>query len=155
MRVVILKDYRESPKKCSILPLAGRPGIEFVAYDPHAPIGRDFTGFTLLHPEGEPAGRLGSDERLLLVDANWPAARGIYRKLDAGGPALRRIAINGFRTAYPWKKNSPPNTLASVEALFVVHHLAGIRDDTLLDHYYFREQFLDLNREALARYSRI
>jgi pre-rRNA-processing protein TSR3 len=39
----------------------------------------------------------------------------------------------------------PDNGLASVEALFIAHHVLGRPTEGLLDQYRWREQFLRLN----------
>jgi len=57
-------------------------------------------------------------------------------------------SLHGFRTAYPRVSKhgtDPENGLASVEALFVAHHLLGRPTDGLLDHYRWAEEFLQLN----------
>ena len=143
MRFVILKDHRENPKKCSVLPLQGRPDVELIDSDRLE--ASDLSGLTLLHPEGTPVASLDDSSRILLVDGDWGRARKIYNRISARYPGMPRISLHGYKTAYPWKRNSPGNTLASVEALFVTTLLAGRPDRTLLDAYYFRESFLVLN----------
>lgn len=148
MKAVILKDYHENEKKCSILPLKGKPEFEFVDFkdfDSH-----DFSGLTMLHPEGEIVEKLNAGEKLLIVDSNWTKARRKYTRLEKF--KLKKIRIDGFQTAYPWKKNAPQNTLCSIEALFVARLLAGIYDASIMDNYYYKDKFLELNKGAIARF---
>lgn len=143
MRFVIVKDRRENPKKCTVLPLRGRPDILLI--DSERLEASDLSGLTLLHPEGTPVTSLDESCPILLVDGNWGRARRIYNRIAARYPGMPRISLHGFKTAYPWKRNSPGNTLSSVEALFITTLLSGRPDRSLLDTYYFRESFLVLN----------
>lgn len=148
MKVVVLKDYHENEKKCSILPLKGRPEFEFVDFKEFDSY--DFSGLTMLHPEGEPIDKLGKETKLLIVDSNWTKARRKYTRLEKFN--LKKIRIDGFQTAYPWKKYAPPNTLCSIEALFVARLLAGIYDPEIMNHYYYKDKFLELNKEKIAKF---
>ena len=73
MKIFILKDYKESEKKCSIIHLKGKKGFEFLdrrKFDEY-----DFSGFTLLHPNGKPIDKLDKNAKILLVDSNWRKAK--------------------------------------------------------------------------------
>ncbi|MBI2041310.1 MAG: hypothetical protein HYT16_04375 [DPANN group archaeon] len=162
MIITILKDYKESEKRCSILWLRGKKGFEFLdrrKFDEY-----DFSGFTLLHPDGKPIEKIGKNEKILLVDSNWRKAKRMYNRLalkyDLNSQTssrngkrssvfhnLKKIRIDGFRSAYPWKKGRPDNGLCSIEVLWVLSLLAGKRDDSLLENYRWKMEFLELNKK--------
>ncbi len=48
---------------------------------------------------------------------------------------LKKIRIDWFKSAYPWKKGRPDNGLCSIETLWALNLLAGKRDDLLLENY--------------------
>ena len=57
-------------------------------------------------------------------------------------------SLSGYRTAYPRaskRGTDPDNGLASVEALFLAHHILGRPTAGLLDHYRWADEFLRLN----------
>ena len=57
-------------------------------------------------------------------------------------------SLNGYHTAYPRVSKAgtdPDNGLASVEALYLVHHLLGRPTAGLLDHYRWAAEFLQKN----------
>lgn len=148
MKVTIIKDYKENSKKCSVLPLQNKENFTFVSrdfVDDH-----DFTGLTLLHPEGEPVKTLSKDEKLLIVDSNWRKARKMYNRLEQKYPNMKKISIRGFVSGYPWKKGRPENGLCSIEALFAAFMLAGIYDESLFENYRYKDKFLELNKETIS-----
>ncbi|MEK6807598.1 MAG: hypothetical protein AABX75_01070, partial [Nanoarchaeota archaeon] len=96
MDIFILKDYKENPKKCSIISLKGRPHIDFLdrlKFDEY-----DFSGMLLLHPEGEPVTKIPKGAKILLVDSNWRKARKMYNRLEQKFH-LKKISISGFKSA--------------------------------------------------------
>lgn len=106
------------------------------------------TGFTVLAlgaPElsAEDAGR-----PLLLLDSTWR----LLPQLEAClvGEGVRRT-LPAVQTAYPRVSKiaeDPHGGLASVEALYLAKLLLGERDDTLLEAYYWRENFLKTLKEV-------
>jgi len=68
------------------------------------------------------------------------------------GSYVERSIPKGFRTSYPRKQTNcsdPERGLASVEALFIAYHILGYETGGLLDHYYWKEEFLRLNAPLL------
>jgi len=62
-----------------------------------------------------------------------------------------RRSLPDVATAYPRVSKvaqDPLAGLASVEALYLARVLLGVRDDTLLEQYHWREQFLENLRET-------
>lgn len=140
---MIVRDPRESQKKCSLTPLRGAPAIHFVSYDPERRVqcGRRIW----LHPEGELIGPKDRGADLLLIDCAWRRVAQLRRTLD--GELLPR-RLPPLLTAYPRVSkqfDDPAGGLASVEALFAALVLLGERRDELLRGYRWAAQFLALN----------
>ncbi len=149
MRVIIVRNDKESPRKCSLTPVRDRADLEFHRHSRDRVI--DVGEATLLHPEGEVLGPEDVARPLLLVDASWRRLPAVLRDLR-GTFALRSLP-RGWRTAYPRRSSTfedPDAGLASIEALFCALAVLGRRDDTLLEGYRWKQSFLDLNRELLA-----
>lgn len=144
--ISIIRHPKEKRSKCSLTPLEGREDIEF--YKAREGWSFDMTGFTVLAlgaPElsAEDAGR-----PLLLLDSTWR----LLPQLEAClvGEGVRRT-LPAVQTAYPRVSKiaeDPHGGLASVEALYLAKLLLGERDDTLLEAYYWRENFLKALKEV-------
>lgn len=141
--LLILRDPRESWKRCSLRPLRGMDGVRFVAWKPGLELAGE--GRVLLDPAAEPIGERDRGRRLLLLDSSW-------RRL----PQLRRSLVGEFvprslpalQTAYPRKSSTfadPEQGLASIEALYAALALLGAPDPALLEGYRFAEPFLAAN----------
>lgn len=139
----ILRDPRESWKKCSLAPLRGRPGVRFFTYrlGLELPVG----GRLLLDPAAPLLGPGEAGGGLLLLDSSWrrlPKLRACLR-----GDYLAR-SLPAFRTAYPRRSETfpdPEQGLASIEALFAAGCASGHPDPGLLLGYRFARRFLELN----------
>jgi pre-rRNA-processing protein TSR3 len=139
---VIIRDRHENPRKCSVLPLRGRPDLLFLRYPlaDRLPL----PGYVRLAAEGEALSSADAPCGLLLLDASWRWATAMNRAFVDVPPR----ALHGFRSAYPRvskRGTDPDNGLASVEALFVAYHILGRPTDGLLAHYRWAEEFLRLN----------
>jgi pre-rRNA-processing protein TSR3 len=142
---VIVRHPKENPRKCSVLPLRGRPDILFLDY----PVRErpDLAGYVRLAAEGPELSAADAGCGILLLDGSWRWAGAMTR---AFADVLPR-SLRGFRTAYPRVSKlgtDPDNGLASAEALFLVYHLLGRPTDGLLEHYHWAEEFLRLNELA-------
>ena len=94
--ILILRDPRESTKKCSLTPLRGREGVTFIRYQPDRRV--DAGGRIVLDPKGAPFTAADRGAGLLLIDSNWRRAPKLAARVD--GP-LRRRRLPKLRTAYP------------------------------------------------------
>ncbi|MEM6931277.1 MAG: DUF367 domain-containing protein [Myxococcota bacterium] len=148
--VLVVRDPRESAKKCSLVPLKGVEGIEFVDYAPERRV--EGGGRVLLDPEGEEIGDRDRGLPLLVLDSSWRRLPKLAATVD-GEPVRRRLPP--LVTAYPRRSRDfedPGEGLASVEALYAALVLLGHGDvEHLLEHYRWREEFLAANRERLER----
>jgi len=146
--VFIVRDGRESSRKCSLTPVRGRAGVEFRTWVRERPI--DVGTRTLLHPDGPPLSSADRGRPLLLVDCAWRHLPQVLR--DVRGELIPRSIPAGFATAYPRRSRlfaDPSSGLASVEALFVALHVLGVPRPDLLEGYRFADAFLERNRERL------
>lgn len=147
--VLIVRDPKESVKKCSLVPLRGTEGVEFVAYDAGRTV--DGGGRVLLDPEGELIGEGDRGLPLLVLDSSWRRLPKL-RATVTGEVLPRRLPP--LVTAYPRRSKDfedPSEGLASVEALYAALRLLGHEDiDHLLADYRWRDEFLGLNRGVLG-----
>ncbi len=141
-KVVIIRHAREKISKCSLRHLHDRPGFTF-----HKAIkGFEFdaTDYLELAVDAEPLSIDDRDRPLLLLDSTWRLLAELRQCVT--GKTLRRSIPAGVQTAYPRTSRNyedPVGGLASVEALFVALELLGQRDESLLDAYHWKREFLD------------
>lgn len=139
---------RENRRKCSVEPLRGRSDLHFANFRTQRPP----------FPEGEPYVRLGiggpllsaedADKGLLILDGTWRLAE----KMEPAYSQLPIRSLGPWQTAYPRISkvfDDPQCGLATVEALFAAYVSLEYDPSGLLDHYYWRQQFLELNRDRL------
>ncbi|MBI3818373.1 MAG: hypothetical protein HY286_06765 [Planctomycetes bacterium] len=142
--ILIIRDARESTRKCSIAAIQGMPNITFrgwrrdhtIALPPHV----------LLCPGAPPLASEDGGLPLLLVDSSWRHLPQLMRDVR-GTFALRSIPA-GFASAYPRKSrvfNDPDDGLATVEALFIALAVLGEWRDDILEHYHFKSEFMKIN----------
>ncbi len=139
---LIVRDPRENPRKCSILPLRGRPDVLFLIYPARTVPPLD--GYVRLAAEGPPLAAADAGCGLLLLDGSWRRAGAMTRAFEEVPPR----SLTGYRTAYPRvskQGTDPDNGLASVEALHVAYRILGRPTAGLLDHYRWAAEFLRRN----------
>jgi pre-rRNA-processing protein TSR3 len=141
--VLIVRDPRESVRKCSLTPLRGHPGIRFHTYREDRIV--EAGARVLLHPEGEELGPSDLHAPLLLVDCSWRRVPTLLRTVR-GELRPRRLPL--LETAYPRRSKTfedPDSGLASIEALYAALALTGHAAPSLLERYLFAARFLELN----------
>jgi pre-rRNA-processing protein TSR3 len=139
---VIVRHTHENPRKCSVLPLRGRPDVVFLTH----PVKErpPLEGYVRLAAEGPALSVADADKGILLLDGSWRWAAAMTRDFADVPPR----SLSGWRTAYPRVSKlgtDPDNGLASVEALFIAYHILGRPTAGLLDHYYWADAFLEAN----------
>lgn len=144
----ILRHRKENLRKCSLTGLETREDLRFYTYptDLLPPLGE----VTLLSLEGPTLSPIDSARPLFLVDGTWKYAEKMTKMLPTHTTWIPRTLPSCYRTAYPRSQTSCPEQergLASIEALFLAYILLGKDPRGLLDHYYWKKQFLDINRE--------
>jgi pre-rRNA-processing protein TSR3 len=145
---IIVRHTHENPRKCSVLPLKGRPDVVFLTY----PVKNRPTldGYVRLAAEGPPLSPADAGAGILLLDGSWRWAAAMTRDFSDVSPR----SLSGWRTAYPRVSKlgtDPDNGLASIAALFRAYHLRGRPTVGLLDHYHWTDDFLRLNGLEVTR----
>lgn len=143
---IIVRHPKENPKKCSVLPLKGRPDLEFLHFPVKKPL--DLTHYVRLAAAGPALSQEDRAQGILLLDGSWRWAEAMTRAFQ-DVPAR---SLQGHHTAYPRvskQGTDPDNGLASVEALYMAYVILGRPTEGLLDHYRWREEFLRLNQLPL------
>lgn len=154
-RYEILVDRKENPRKCTIQVLKGRPDFLLRYFSSNKPIAA-FSADCLLHVDGEDMSTMDRAglRSLALIDCTWRKVEPTMQRVAAPLPRLVRIP-EGFVTAYPRrnKKGEDPATgLATIEALFIAAAFLGFWDETLLEKYYFKDDFLQMNGAAWKKF---
>lgn len=142
----IIRHPKERRSKCSLTPLEGRGDLEFF----RARSGWRFeaSGYTVLGLNAPVLSEADAERPLLMLDSTWRLLPQLESCLV--GEGVRR-SLPSVPTAYPRVSKvteDPLGGLASVEALFLARLLIGQRDDSLLEGYYWREDFLGGLRKA-------
>ena len=143
--VLILRDPRESPKKCSLTPLRGTSGVRFVSYDPDRRV--DAGKRVLLHKDGDEITARDRGQPLLLIDCAWRRVPQLLATIDG---ELEHRRLPPLVTAYPRKSKvfeDPEEGLASIEALYAALALLGEVHPELLASYRWKDEFLRMNAE--------
>lgn len=155
MRFEILMDRKENPRKCTILPQKERADFTIRYFAGPRPIPA-FAADCLLHIDGEDMAAIarGTVHSVALIDCNWKKVEGALQKVVRPLPRLVRIP-DGFETAYPRRNlegKDPPTGLATIEALFIAGAFLGEWDDTILDKFHFKREFLERNQALWKKY---
>lgn len=144
---VIIRHRKENLKKCSLHGLEGRDDFIFYTY-PKDDLPA-FNNYLLLAVDGPPLTKEDGASGLLILDGTWRYAAKMMQKVDAA--IERRSLPPGFKTAYPRRQEDCPDPdqgLASIEAIFLAYHILERDTAGLLDHYYWKNQFLQINQIA-------
>lgn len=137
---IILRHQKENLRKCSLRGLESREDLTFLTYPKD--FFPDLPDYILLTLDAPPLSPEDSGRGLFILDGTWRYAAVMLRK--APTKFITRSIPSHFRTAYP-RRQDDERGLASVEALFLAYHILGRDTSGLLDHYYWREKFFELN----------
>ena len=154
--IVVFTEH-ENKKKCSIHPLSSRNDLEFVnCYKIEENQISIPDCYLFLHVEGKPLSEEDFDRPLLLLDASWRRAIKL-----AELPLLQKMekrSLCSFSTSYPRVSKlyaMPGAGLSSVEALYAARLIQGREDTTLLDHYYWKNPFLESNQAIILAWQNV
>lgn len=146
----IIRHRRENKKKCTVNHLENDSRFCFypypVALNEEVVFGSDCV---LLCLDGEELSEKDSNSSLILIDGTWRLAEKMIENIPQLQNIPRRILPANFRTAYPRRQQDcakPSQGLASIEALYIAFDVMGRNKDSLLDNYYWKEQFLEANK---------
>ncbi len=142
--VSVIRHQKERRSKCSLTALEEREDITF--YKANQGWSFDVTGFTVLALNAPELSVADAGRPLLLLDSTWRLLPQLQTHLY--GCAVSRT-LPAVDTAYPRVSKltkDPFGGLASIEALYLAKLVLGERDDSLLESYYWREEFWDILR---------
>lgn len=145
---IVVRHPNENPRKCSILPLRGRPDLIFLTFPVKEPL--DLENYIRLAAEGPELSKADEACGLLLLDGSWRWAEAMTKQFLH----VPSRSLQGFQTAYPRaskRGTDPASGLASVEALFIAYAILGRPTDGLLDHYRWKGEFLKKNNLSSQR----
>jgi pre-rRNA-processing protein TSR3 len=142
----IVRHPKENTRKCSVWPLRERADLVFLTYPVKQAI--NLEGYIRLAAEGPELSEADREAGVLLLDGSWRWAEAMTKAFAHVPPR----SLHNYRTAYPRVSKlgtDPDNGLASVEALYLAHHILGRPTEGLLDHYRWGDEFLRLNQLAV------
>lgn len=153
---IILRHRKENLKKCSLRGLECREDFVFFTYpkDSLPPL----NGYILLTLGAPPLTKGSVKESLgiFLIDGTWRYAQKMQKDVEKKQPfLLQRSLPSGINTAYPRRQtlcSDPTAGLASIEALYASLHIMGKSKEGLLNHYPFKDIFLEKNRKFFEAY---
>ncbi|MBB63870.1 MAG: hypothetical protein CMO81_02280 [Waddliaceae bacterium] len=146
-KTIVWRHRKENLKKCSLRGLESQAGFAFFSY-PNQTL-PDLDGYILLTIDAPVLTKDDGDKGLLLLDGTWRYAEKMYKALPPSAKLIHRSLPPELRTAYPRKQDDcsePERGLASVEALYAAYFLMGRSTGGLLDHYHWRDAFLEINK---------
>lgn len=142
---VVIRHRLENLKKCSLRGLEERPDFLFLTYPYQALPPLD--SYILLTLNAPPLTEDDASHGLLVIDATWRYAAKMIKPFENQSHLIYRTLPGCYRTAYPRRQEDCPDPargLASVEAIYLSYAILH-RDTTgLLNHYYWKDQFLKL-----------
>lgn len=161
LRFLIIQDHKENRAKCTVEPLRGSAGLQFVRLrkpkpqEERLPV-RNGLLLTVDAPplEKSDAEILGEDGVVVVLDGTWARLEPLQRRLVYSEPMLRRSLPQGFVTAYPRVSKlfeDPGAGLATVEAMYLVSAILGEPREDFLESYRWADDFRQVNREQLNR----
>jgi pre-rRNA-processing protein TSR3 len=143
---VVIRHQLENLKKCSLRGLELREDFFFLKY-PYEKL-PDLQGYIILSVDAPPLSIEDYDRGLLVLDATWRYAKKMIQPFENQEVYIYRSLPHHFRTAYPRYQHDCPDPergLASVEAIYLCYQLMGRSVSGLLDNYYWKEKFLEIN----------
>jgi pre-rRNA-processing protein TSR3 len=144
---IILRHRLENLKKCSLRGLESRPDFHFLKYPTdELP---DLTNTIILSINAPLLTIEDAPKGLLLIDATWRYAAKMIQFVPSKYRDNHRSLPSNYRTAYPRRQEDCPDPsrgLASIEALYISYHILKRSTMGLLDNYYWKEQFLEINQ---------
>lgn len=140
---MIVVHPKERRSKWSVEPLRGRDGFVFWKWPRQVPESLD--GYVRLGLGGPELSKEDADRGLLVLDGTWKLAS----KMEPDYSELPIRSLPGhWKTAYPRVSKlteDPSSGLATIEAIYAAYAALGRDTAGLLDAYFWKERFLQLN----------
>ncbi|MBA2370003.1 MAG: hypothetical protein H0V82_13445 [Candidatus Protochlamydia sp.] len=143
---VVIRHRLENLKKCSLRGLESRPDFIFLTY-PYSSL-PPLENYLILAVDAPPLSENEGGCGLLILDATWRYAEKMLKPLHNDPTLIYRSLPHHYRTAYPRSQNDCPDPergLASIEAIYLSYLMMGRSVEGLLEHYYWKENFLEKN----------
>ena len=141
-RTIIVVHSHERRSKCSVEPLRGRDDFAFFTFPEKVTLPTE--NYILLGMGGPVLSADDAGSGLFVLDATWRLAGKMERHyLDMPVRTLPPI-----KTAYPRVSklnHDPDGGLATIEAVYAALKLMNRPVEDLLDNYYWKQEFLELN----------
>lgn len=149
---LIIRHNKENKKKCSLRGLESRDDLLFRTFPLKAPL--DLSHAYLLSFDGPSLTEEDRDKTLVLLDGTWRYAEQMFKALPQLHTLPKRSLPTTIQTAYPRRQEDcmlPHRGLASVEALAVSFSCLGREWLSLLKHYYWHKEFLEMNKSLFPQ----
>ena len=143
MKTIVMIHRKENLKKCSVWPLHVREDFRFHTFPYEIPK-LDPNNTVRLGIGGSPLSQEDAEKNLLVLDATWRLAP----QMEEPFTDIPVRSIPSFVTAYPrvaGDSTDPKDGLATIEAIYCAHLIMGWNTDGLLDHYRWKDQFVQEN----------
>lgn len=144
---IILRHRKENLKKCSLRGLEKRSDLRFYRYPWNEPK-PDLSSYIVLAIDAPLLSIKDQQKGICLIDSTWRYSEKMLDSLPL--PFEKRSLPSHFQTSYPRKQEDcvdPTRGLASVEALYLAYLILGRDPAGLLDHFYWKELFLESVRK--------
>lgn len=139
---IVLRHKKENLKKCSLRGLEFRSDFRFFTYpNPTLP---DLSTYMVLAIDAPPLTINDAHLGLFILDGTWTYAEKMFKNT----PALHKLEKRSLplvKTAYPRRQDDcedPTRGLSSIEAIYIAYTILGYSTEGLLDHYYWKDEFL-------------
>ena len=139
---VVVVHPRERRSKCTVEPLRSRGDFVFVRFPDKVPVPLD--GYVRLGIGGTQLSASDAASGLLVLDGTWK----LVARMEPFYADLPVRSLPNVSTAYPRVSQlyeDPYGGLATVEAVYVALKLIGQSVRGVLDNYYWKDRFLELN----------
>ena len=135
---IILRHRKENLKKCSLRGLENRKDIHFYSYPWKVPK-PDLKEYIVLALDAPVLTKADSEKGIFLLDGTWRYAEKMLQSLEG---SFEKRSLPNVCTAYP-RRQEDERGLASIEALYLAYLILGRNPEGLLDHYHWKEAFLE------------
>lgn len=148
-KTVIIRHKKENLKKCSLRGLESRDDMLFYTYPIKEAL--PIEGYITLVMEGAPLlSKEDAGKGLLFLDSTWRYLPAMVNAVESKATLEKRTLPSNFRTAYPREQTDcldPERGLSTLEAIYISYNILGRDVSGLLDRYYWKDQFLLLNKD--------
>ncbi len=143
---IIVVHPNERRSKCSVEPLRGQEGFTFWKFPQKDP--SVLGDYVRLGIGGPAIGPEDVGRGLVVLDGTWRWAA----RMEQDYTDLPIRSLVNWKTAYPRVSKvyeDPLEGLATIEAIFAAYVQMGLPAEGLLESYYWKEKFLELNSDRL------